>query len=362
MHRFLAPIALLLSSLSPLSAQEAQDAESAVPRDFASRANSWMLSSEAVKRKAAYLSWKQLGAAAMPEYRKALEAALSHHSKTLEDAVGGRSRVANPYAAHHEIATELDGERQRVMGLIKTDWKKDESKVRELREEIKDLENLCGRVHRLADADTEKIDTFVDAAVEGMAEVTRELESFDEEMDSVSMDDAELRRSLLEEDTYGKDLVLQRKRFAETREESAAHAAAEKAHAALDHWASAPMKEFANLLNRERALLGLPPRILEEKLSDASAGHSSDMAKLGFFDHDSPVPDKKSPPDRARLAGFAGSFAGENIFMGSASYAEAYNGWFGSDGHRFIMFGGGDVLGVGISGVHWTMMTGHAKD
>jgi hypothetical protein len=29
--------------------------------------------------------------------------------------------------------------------------------------------------------------------------------------------------------------------------------------------------------------------------------------------------------------------------------------------HRFIMFGGGDTLGVGISGIHWTMMTGNAK-
>jgi len=45
--------------------------------------------------------------------------------------------------------------------------------------------------------------------------------------------------------------------------------------------------------------------------------------------------------------------------MGSASPDAAYSAWFGSDGHRFIMFGNGNVLGVGISGIHWTMMMGN---
>ena len=45
--------------------------------------------------------------------------------------------------------------------------------------------------------------------------------------------------------------------------------------------------------------------------------------------------------------------------MGSSGFDAAYSAWFGSDGHRFIMFGDGcNVLGVGISGKHWTMMTG----
>ena len=358
MNRFLALLLFALPFHSPVSGQVE---EGAVPQNFMKLANGWMISPEADKRKAAYLSWKQLGAEAMPEYQKALEAARKYHSKTLQELLEGRSRVANPYAAHQELAEELDGERKRVMGLIKTDWKKDENKVQMLRKEMKDLEKLCERVNRLATADTAKFDAQVEAAVDGLAEVTRELERFDDGQESASVEDGDLRVFLVEDSTDGKDLLLQRGRLAATRNEVAAHAAAEKAHSDLGRWASGTMKDFANLLNQERAFLGLPPRILEEKLSDACLGHSADMAKLGFFDHESPVPDKKTPWDRARLAGFAGDAGGENIFMGSTSHTAAYGGWFGSDGHRFIMFGGGNTLGVGISGIHWTMMTGDVR-
>ena len=83
------------------------------------------------------------------------------------------------------------------------------------------------------------------------------------------------------------------------------------------------------------------------------------MVRLGFFAHESPVPDKKTPWDRARLAGFEGRGTGENIFMGSTSPQAAYDAWFASDGHRFIMMANGPtLLGVGIAGNHWTMMTG----
>ncbi len=357
MNRWLPLIGIFFPLLSPVSGQVAE----VTPPDFVKLANQWIISPEADKRKAAYLSWKQLGAEAMPEYQKALEAARKYHSKALEEVVGGRSRVANPYAEHHELAEELDSERERVMGLIMTDWEKDENKVKMLREEMKDLVKLRPRVNRLAGANTARFDALVDAAVDGLAEVTRELERFDEGSETASVEDADLRAYVLEENTEGKDLIGQRKRYAATRNEVAVFAVAEKAHAALGRWASGSMREFANLLNQERALLGLPPRVLEEKLSDACQGHSSDMAKLGFFAHESPVPDKKSPWDRARLAGFAGDGTGENIFMGSTNHAAAYEGWFGSDGHRFIMFGGGDTLGVGISGIHWTMMTGNAR-
>jgi uncharacterized protein YkwD len=119
------------------------------------------------------------------------------------------------------------------------------------------------------------------------------------------------------------------------------------------------MREFATILNRERSWLGLDPLRLEEKLSAAARGHSQDMASHGFFAHQSPIPGKASPGDRARLAGFTGGWSGENIFAGSASPAAAFGGWFGSDGHRFIMFAAGpNVIGVGVHGSHWTLMTG----
>ncbi|MBT7969944.1 MAG: CAP domain-containing protein, partial [Verrucomicrobia bacterium] len=124
-------------------------------------------------------------------------------------------------------------------------------------------------------------------------------------------------------------------------------------------WASVSQKDFANHLNEFRSLFALTPLRLEEKLSDAAVGHSRDMASMGFFAHQSPIPKKKSPGDRARLAGFKHRWSGENIFMGSASPVAAYDAWFGSDGHRFIMFANGpNLIGIGPYGRHWTMMTG----
>ncbi|MGB0993988.1 MAG: CAP domain-containing protein, partial [Akkermansiaceae bacterium] len=131
-------------------------------------------------------------------------------------------------------------------------------------------------------------------------------------------------------------------------------------HNADCKWANGSQKSFSDHLNKQRALLGLQPLLLEERLSAASFGHSQDMRSAGFFSHTSPIPGKRSPADRARKAKFKGSWTGENIFMGSPSPMAAYGGWFGSDGHRFIMFtrGGSNVIGVGVAGGHWTMMTG----
>ena len=80
---------------------------------------------------------------------------------------------------------------------------------------------------------------------------------------------------------------------------------------------------------------------------------------MGYFAHESPVEANKSPGDRARNAKFDGGWSGENIFMGSPGASEAYGAWWGSDGHRFIMFSDGpNTLGVGPVSTYWTMMTG----
>ena len=124
-------------------------------------------------------------------------------------------------------------------------------------------------------------------------------------------------------------------------------------------WANGAQKNFARIQNRERVAMGLGPLHLEEKLSAASTGHSEDMRRLGFFAHQSPVKGKKSPADRARKAGFKHRWSGENIYVGSGSPDAAYSAWFGSDGHRFIMFASGpNLLGLGPVGRHWTLMTG----
>jgi len=120
-----------------------------------------------------------------------------------------------------------------------------------------------------------------------------------------------------------------------------------------------PAKEREGIreVNEWRLLLGLNALVLDPKLCDASRGHSEDMATLGFFAHDSPVPGKRSPWDRAAKAGTKAS--GENIYMGSENPSGANQGWFYSPGHHKNMFGvRHSKIGLGQYGRHWTQMFG----
>lgn len=352
---------LLLTCLLALGCPVPLAANEGAPGpDFLRLANQWMNSAEASKRQAAYRSWMQLGPESQPYYRSALQAAEKHHSRRLDELARSRSSIANPYAAHHDLARELDAERERVMALILTDFAKDPAKIKILRNEVDSMERLWNRLKRAAAADTAAFDAALEGTAVALAEITVELERFsDQPSRDGDVDEAERIRAVLENSVEGSHVVTQRRRFAQTRTAVLSHEEAAKIHAALGRWASSTMKDFATLLNKERAILGLQPLVLEEKLSDACKGHSEDMARLGFFAHESPVKDKRTPWDRAKLAGFAGRGSGENIYMGSASHSAAFGGWFGSDGHRFIMFAAGpNTLGLGIEGRHWTLMTG----
>lgn len=323
---------------------------------FKQTAMQWMFSTDAAKRQAAYRSWLQLDASSMPAYREALTAAASHHSKRLDELCRER---ANPYKAFNDTAVKLESERKRVQELIKTDWKKDSAKVKMLRQEMTDLEKLWTQNNRQAAANTGKLDTSLDATVAAMAEVAREQERFDDESETKDLDAAELRESVMREHIYGREILAQRERMKVARKAVAELEETEKKNAASGRWATGAMKTFATILNKERTIVGMKPLLMDEKLSAACEGHSKDMATLGFFAHDSPVEGKTTPWDRARLAGFEGNGASENIFAGSTSPNAAYDAWFASDGHRFNMFGNANTLGVGVSGSHWTMMGGN---
>jgi hypothetical protein len=346
---------LLLLCAFPLMARGQSDAP---PPDFVQRAGQWMISLDASKRQAAYRSWLQLGPGAMEAYEKALRTSLKYHDQQIDKLARGEGS-SNPYEAHDAAFGELESERKRVMELIRTDWKKDGKQIAMLREEMAALGKLHAKVTKLGTANTASFDAALDAAVQGMCETTRELERFDPEAGSKSLDDEQLESKLVADHIHGSHLVTLRNRLRSTRDAITRLEEATKANKEGGRWIDGGMREFSVVLNRERDICGLVPLRLEEKLSDACKGHSGDMARLGFFAHESPVPQKKSPWDRAKLAGFAGGASGENIFMGSTNFQAAYDGWFGSDGHRFIMFADGpNVLGLGISGVHWTLMTG----
>ncbi len=109
-------------------------------------------------------------------------------------------------------------------------------------------------------------------------------------------------------------------------------------------------------LNLTRNLLGLGPVQIDPALTTAARGHSADMERLNFFSHDSPVPGKTTPWDRARLAGTSAS--GENIAMGTIDGAVANEMWWHSPGHHRNMLGDHTRVGVGRSGKHWTELFG----
>ncbi|MCF7675877.1 MAG: CAP domain-containing protein, partial [Akkermansiaceae bacterium] len=109
--------------------------------------------------------------------------------------------------------------------------------------------------------------------------------------------------------------------------------------------------------NEWRMLVGLNGLVIDPKLCGGARDHSKDMQEKGFFAHDSPVPGKKTPWDRAK--NFGTSASGENIFMGSGDPHGANQGWFYSPGHHKNMFNPGQLrIGLGNAGSHWTQMFG----
>ncbi|MFQ5342694.1 MAG: S8 family serine peptidase [Anaerolineae bacterium] len=99
------------------------------------------------------------------------------------------------------------------------------------------------------------------------------------------------------------------------------------------------------LINSNRADQGLPPLSVDSRLVQAARRHSQDMATNNFFDHYGS--DGSSPFDRIRDAGYSFRSAGETIAGGYTSPESAVNGWMNSSGHRAILLGNFDEVGVG---------------
>ncbi len=108
--------------------------------------------------------------------------------------------------------------------------------------------------------------------------------------------------------------------------------------------------------NLYRILLGKAPLKINPNLCDAARDHSKDMRELKFFAHESPVPGKRTPSDRAQR--FKASASGENIFMGDPSPEGAFWAWFKSLGHHQNMVREYSEIGVGHHEKYWTQMFG----
>lgn len=106
--------------------------------------------------------------------------------------------------------------------------------------------------------------------------------------------------------------------------------------------------QVVQLVNQERTSRGLKALSVDSALTNTATLKSQDMAKLGYFDHNSPT--YGSPFDMMKQYGISYRTAGENIAMGQTSPQQVMTGWMNSEGHRAnILNASFTKIGVGVA-------------
>ncbi len=120
---------------------------------------------------------------------------------------------------------------------------------------------------------------------------------------------------------------------------------------------SAPQRELLQITNDYRAMFRHPPIAVVRALVDASQGHAEEMSRLGFFDHMSPTPGRRTPYDRMKLAGYLAGVS-ENIALFDGAMG-AHVAWCHSSGHhRNLLDAANREIGVGAHGRYWVQNFG----
>lgn len=86
------------------------------------------------------------------------------------------------------------------------------------------------------------------------------------------------------------------------------------------------------LVNQKRAASGLPPLILNEKLSLAAIDKAKDMFAKNYWAHDSP--DGETPWVFIKRSGYNYVYAGENLARGFDNTDNVVNAWMASAKHK----------------------------
>jgi hypothetical protein len=102
---------------------------------------------------------------------------------------------------------------------------------------------------------------------------------------------------------------------------------------------------FLQLINDYRQQNGLGPLILSDTLTMSSEHHSQDMARYGFFAHNTVASSYYArgaqPWDRMVAEGYAyNTYKGENIATGYDTAEEVFQGWRESPSHNAAMLDG----------------------
>lgn len=107
-------------------------------------------------------------------------------------------------------------------------------------------------------------------------------------------------------------------------------------------------RQVLGLVNENRRRGGCGNLTLDRRLIAAANRHASEMARRGFFAHESPNGDGSG--DRMKEAGYDWSRYGENIARGQESVYEVVDGWMHSPAHREnIMDCKLEQMGIGLA-------------
>ncbi|MFZ5884806.1 MAG: CAP domain-containing protein, partial [Chloroflexota bacterium] len=114
------------------------------------------------------------------------------------------------------------------------------------------------------------------------------------------------------------------------------------------------------LINIERAKVGLPALLSQSQLATAARLHSADMACNNFFSHTGS--DGASLSERVERQGYSWLYLGENIAAGYPTPESVVDAWMNSSGHRAnILNANYTEIGIGYAywydstyGAYWT--------
>ncbi|NDR57977.1 CAP domain-containing protein [Aliiruegeria sabulilitoris] len=100
-----------------------------------------------------------------------------------------------------------------------------------------------------------------------------------------------------------------------------------------DLWLTAEATSgMTTLVNKQRQRIGRAALNRSAALDRIAADHATDMAKRGYFSHQSP--DGRQLGDRAARRGYRACLMAENIAKGYSTAPQVVDGWMKSKGHR----------------------------
>ncbi|MHC4662035.1 MAG: CAP domain-containing protein [Planctomycetota bacterium] len=117
------------------------------------------------------------------------------------------------------------------------------------------------------------------------------------------------------------------------------------------------VQDVLNLVNQERANVGLGGLIWDDQVAAVADGHSNCMRDNSYFDHTCSYGHGASCGDRLSAGGVSYFAAGENIARGQTTPAAVMTAWMNSPGHRDnILNTSYTHIGVGLAmpGYYWT--------